>query len=111
MSDEWTKEKILELLETNDKAVGRALVAIHKRQTESEKFARMTTQSNGVGFTSSDARPGSGMAEFFLKMGYLTPKQLAYWRGKNKTGRSRIGKYWNQLLSEAKRQENLKKST
>jgi hypothetical protein len=99
-----TKTLIVELLNTNDKAVGRALVALYARQTESEKSAETTINLNGEGFTPADAFVGSSMAQFFAARGYLTEKQLAYWRKPNAKGTPRICKYAGQLLlvAEAK---------
>ncbi len=97
----WTKETIQRLLETNDKAVGRALLVLYANQTDYEKQIQDTRVLNGKGFTGADARVGSSMAQFFNQRGYLTPKQLAYWRKLSKKGTtSRIGKYWNQILIE-----------
>jgi hypothetical protein len=44
------------------------------------------------------------MAKFFADRGYLTEKQLAYWRKPNAKGTPRICKYAGQLLlvAEAK---------
>jgi len=52
----YTKSDIVELLMTNDRAVGRALVVLYGRQTSTEKEAQCTILNNGVGFTGADAR-------------------------------------------------------
>ena len=41
------------------------------------------------------------MSKFFERNGYLSPKQIAYWRAKDKSGAMRIGLYAGQLLEEA----------
>jgi len=97
---EWTKEKIAELLETNDKAVGRALVRLAELQTADEIAAEDTKYKNGRGFRPAHARMGTSMAKFYERAGYLTPKQINYWRVKDKSGKSRIGIYAGQLLRE-----------
>ena len=99
-----TKTLIVELLQSNDKAVGRALVALYARQTESEKCTEATLNNNGEGFTPADAFIGGSMAKFFADRGYLTAKQLEYWRKPNAKGTPRICKYAGQLLlvAEAK---------
>ena len=97
-----TKEFIIQLLNTNDKAVGRALIALNDRQTASEQASEVTINRNGEGFTPADARMGSSMAKFFARFGYLSPKQLAYWRKPNAKGVPRICKYATQLLEVAK---------
>jgi len=40
------------------------------------------------------------MAKFYKRTGYLSPKQINYWRVKDKSGKSRIGIYAGQLLRE-----------
>lgn len=100
-----TKEQIVTLLLNNDKAVARALVAINERQTASEQTCEATINHNGVGFTPADARMGTSMANFYLKTGFLTPKQVAYWRKPNAKGVARICKYAGQLVQIAKAKE------
>lgn len=97
---EWTKEKIAELLETNDKAVGRALVRLAELQTADEIVSEHTKYKNGRGFRPCHAKMGTSMAKFYKKAGHLTPKQINYWRVKDKSGKSRIGIYAGQLLRE-----------
>lgn len=97
---EWTKDKIALLLETNDKAVGRALVRLTELQTADEVAAEDTKYRNGRGFRPCHARMGTAMAKFYQKSGYLTQKQINYWRVKDKSGKSRIGIYAGQLLRE-----------
>ena len=96
------KKYIVELLKTNDKAVIRALIVINQRQTEEEKNCEGTINLNGQGFTPADAFMGTRTAEFAEKRGYLTEKQLNYWRKPNVKGTPRICKYAGQLLEIAK---------
>ena len=100
-----TKTSILNLLNTNDKAIARALVALNKHQTMSEKQDMATEERNGVGFTPADAHMGTSMADFYSKNGFLTAKQLAYWKQPNAKGVSRIGKYAAQLARIANSKE------
>lgn len=95
------KAYIVKLLETNDQAIGRALVVLNERQTLSEQSAQYTINRNGEGFTPADAYMGTSMAQFFQKRGYLTEKQLAYWKKPNAKGVMRISKYAGQLLEIA----------
>lgn len=99
-----TREYITQLLRTNDKAVGRALVALNKRQTQDERVSEQTRHHNLRGFMPMHAKKGTGMAQFFEKTGFLTPKQLAYWRRVTPSGKARIEKYVGQLLVVAKEQ-------
>ena len=95
------KSDIIQLLQSNDKAIARALVVLNERQTLSEQSSESTINHNGVGFTPADARMGTSMALFFASRGYLTPKQLAYWKKPNVRGVWRICKYAGQLLEIA----------
>ena len=95
------KAEIIQLLQSNDKAIARALVVLNERQTLTEQSAESTINHNGVGFTPADARMGTSMAQFFTKRGYLTEKQLAYWKRPNVRGVWRICKYAGQLLDIA----------
>jgi hypothetical protein len=96
-----TKAEIVALLARNDKAIGRALVVLNERQTQDEQRSQDTKYHNGIGFTGADARMGTSMAQFFAARGYLSPKQLAYWRKPNVRGVARIAKYAGQLLEIA----------
>lgn len=95
------KEQIVELLRTNDKAVARALVVLTARQTNDEQVSEQTRYLNGRGYRPCHARMGASMSKFFEQRGYLSSKQIAYWRAKDKTGSMRIGIYAGQLLEEA----------
>lgn len=96
-----TTDGIIHLLRTNDRAVGRALVVLKNRQTADEQASLQTRHLNGRGFRPCHAKRGVGMALFFERAGFLTPKQLAWWRQEGKEG-MRIGIYARQLLEEAK---------
>lgn len=87
---QYTKEFIQNLLETNDRAVMRGVVAIWKRQTASEQSQRATQCDNGVGFTGVDAGLLSSFAEQIIQRGTLSVKQMYL-------ARKKIPKYWRQL--------------
>lgn len=95
----WTKEKIIDLLATNDVAVGRALVRLNQRQTADEQVAYDAKHRNNMGFRPCHAAVGTKMATYFAKTGKFSPKQAAYWRVRDKNGNMRIGIYANQLLT------------
>jgi hypothetical protein len=103
-----TKDELLVLLKTNDKAVARALVVLNNRQTADEQATQGTRYLNGMGFRPCHARMGTSMATFFQRNGYLSPKQIAYWRATDKSGSMRIGLYWRQILEEAEAKERTK---
>jgi hypothetical protein len=98
MKNKITREYITELLRTNDKVVAHALVALNKRQTSDEQGSKATRWHNGQGFMPMHARMGTSMAQFYERNGYLSPKQIAYWRRVTPAGKPRIEKYVGQLL-------------
>jgi hypothetical protein len=100
-----TKEYIQSVLLREDAigmhAVGRALILLNNRQTESEQVTKEVLRNNARGFTPADAQMGTDMANFYTEANLLTRKQLAYWRRPNKGGIPRICKYWKQIQEEA----------
>lgn len=98
-----TREGITQLLERNDEAVKRALIHIKNRQTGDEKQALHTRHRNARGFMPQHARKGTDMALWAERTGFLTPKQIAYWRRKDSRGIMRIALYWQQLVEEAEK--------
>ena len=98
-----TKEKIVQLLKDDDRAIARALVVLTARQTTDEQASEQTRHLNGRGYRPCHARMGVSMSKFFERNGYLSAKQIAYWRSVDKTGAMRIGIYAGQLLEEAQR--------
>ena len=98
---ELSKEAIVNLLATNDKAVARALVVLNNNQTLDEQESEATTNLNGKGFRPCHARMGTSMANFFTKNGFLTKKQVDYWRKCDKNGNMKIAIYWKQLIVAA----------
>ena len=102
-----TKAEIIALLNTNDKAIARALVVLNERQTATEQHSGATINQNGEGFTPADAYMGTSMANGVIKYGRLTENQLAYWRQPNAKGTPRINKYAGQLLAIAQAKARL----
>lgn len=96
-----TVDSIRALLATNDRAVGRALIVLRNRQTADERSSEQTKHLNGRGFRPCHARMGTSMADFFERRGYLTERQVKYWRTEMRDGKSRIEIYARQLLEEA----------
>ena len=92
---EHNKASILALLETNNKAVERGILAIYENQTQSEKRAEKTIESNNIGFNGVDARLGTYYAKYLLSGKHLSGEHL------NKA-RKLIRKYTGQLLDIAK---------
>lgn len=97
-----TKQSLLTLLTTSDpqrqiRVIGRALVALFNRQTETEKSVNDTTEDNARGFSGADAKRGSLTAKYFLKHGTLLEWQRAMWLKPTRGGFPRICKYHKQL--------------
>lgn len=87
----WNKEKIQNLLLTNDEAVYKAMLRIYARQTEDEKQIMDTKDWNSVGFTGVDGHIMSSFVESYKRYGRLTEKQM-------RIARNKIKKYWRQLI-------------
>lgn len=109
--NQLTKEYIQDVLARDDSvgmhAIGRALVHIFNRQTADEQEREETSHLNGRGFTGVDAKIGSSMAKFYTRNNRLSPKQMVVWQKPSKTGTSKIGKYWKQLLEEAQAKQGV----
>jgi hypothetical protein len=97
-----TAETIRSKLATDDRWLARALVALNARQTQDEQRDEATKYHNDAGFTSGHARRGTSMAQFYQQRGFLTPRQLAWWRQRTPSGRMRIEIYTQQLLRIAR---------
>lgn len=95
------RDYIVKLLETNDKAIIRALIVLNQYQTADEQVTEDTRHRNGQGFKPCHARMGTSMAKFYQRNGYLSPKQIAYWRKPDSKGNMRIACYWRQLIKAA----------
>ena len=96
-----TKSLIIELLKTDKRAVARALVVLNQRQTADEQATQGTRYNNGRGFRPCHARMGTSMATYFQKFGYLSDRQIDYWRVPMRDGKMRIEIYAGQLAEVA----------
>lgn len=94
MSKSWNKEDIVALLDRNNLAVERAIVYIYSKQTESEKSAAFTTETNNVGFNKFDAKTGTYLAKWILSGRHLSGEFL-------EKGRKLSKKYVRQLVEKA----------
>lgn len=100
-----TAEQLREKLHTDNRWLGRALLALNERQTSDEQRVEACKYHNEKGFRPAHARRGTSMARFYQQRGYLTNKQLAWWRARTPSGKSRIEIYVNQLLKIIKEKE------
>ncbi len=76
VSANWTPEAVADLLDRNDLAVERAVVALYRRQTEDEKDSQQTKHHNGVGFNAVHAWMGSYYARWVLSGRHLDGRHL-----------------------------------
>jgi len=106
-----SKEEIIHLLLNSNAALARALVVLNERQTADERVSEETKHHNSVGFNAAHAKRGTSMANFFLRTGFLTQKQLAWWRAPIRQGSTtpRIGIYAEQLRDAAAKKAAAKK--
>ena len=93
----WTTEKMKDILNRYDDQVCKAVVKIYENQTTDEQSAHETKHVNGIGFNGADAPIMSSFAEFYMKRGFLSPKQLMI-------ARKKIMKYAGQLCVIANNQ-------
>ena len=98
---QWTEQEIKSLLEKSDKMVCVSLVQMYNQQTDDEKLYKETAHDNGVGFSACDSRILSSFAEFYLKNGYLSPKQISI-------ARPRLIRYHKQIMRLANAHEHKK---
>lgn len=76
--------------------VGRALVALFKRQTVDERVQHTASHYNSIGFAGPDARSGSLTAKYYMKHNRLEEWMVEQWT-KDFRGRPRLCKYHRQL--------------
>ncbi len=95
-TDKWTPARIRKLIRENDVFVERALCVLLKRQNPMEQQVKHTMINNNMGFTSSDAKFLTGLADQILETSKypigkkLSKKQMPY-------ARSMLMKYSTQL--------------
>lgn len=89
----WNKDKLVTLIQNNNKAVERAIVVIYNRQTLDEQSAKETKHSNGIGFSGAHASLGSYYAKWILSGKSLSGGHL-------EKARKMALRYTAQLLEE-----------
>lgn len=95
VTKDWLRDKLADPSK-QIVVLGRALLAIYRRQTELEKAAFATKYANGIGFSGPDAKLGSRCAEYFQKNGTLASWMAKVWLVE-KASYPRICKYAKQL--------------
>lgn len=102
----WTEQQIIALLDTNDRAVERAIVAIYERQTADEKQTEHTRHDNSVGFRQNHAKRMSYFARLIKRGNRLFPSQLALSRSWMKMYRRQLADIANKKEAAAFRPSN-----
>jgi hypothetical protein len=87
---------ILRRIDKDDCFACDVLLRLHNFQTFYEQENRITVIKNFVGFSASDARTFSAIAER-IQDGYITDDDLAVLRKRGEDGISRLGKYRRQI--------------
>ena len=98
---QWTEDEIVSLINTNNQMVCISLVQMYNQQTDDEKLYKETSHDNGIGFSACDSRILSSFAEFYLKNGYLSSKQISI-------ARPKLVRYRKQILRLANAHEHKK---
>lgn len=99
----WTKELLIEKLETSDIMVERSLLVIYANQTDDEKNNETTSHENGKGFNGSDAFIMTKYAKWIqdgAKKGFPEGKRLS--PKMRELTRKKLRKYTKQLLAAVK---------
>lgn len=73
----WTEAQIMDLIQTNDTVLYRALKKLYAEQTADEQYSGETKERNGRDFNGVDSRFLSSVSEFLIQRGFLTTKQKA----------------------------------
>jgi len=90
----YTREDIDRILNSNPRAVGRAMIVLFQRQTADEQRRSSTRHQNGRGFNAYSARSGSYYARWVKSGRRLTGRHLA-------KARSIALRHSRQLVEEA----------
>lgn len=86
----WTIEEIKSLLKNSNAFVIRSLLKLYSYQTDAEQNDDETTEHNGMGFNSYDAKALSGMTKILMKNLIISKSQVSY-------ARTKLMKYSKQL--------------
>lgn len=94
MKGHWSADQMKDFLQTNDRVLYGALLALYDCQTSDEKSWGETHYRNNAGFNGADASFLSSVAESLKRYGRLTDKQKAVTRKK-------LAKYIGQITNLA----------
>ena len=88
----WSPEIVKEEILNNDAVLKRALLRIYSFQTNEEKRAEQTYETNGKGFNANDSKILTSFAIQLETQGWLSKKQIEY-------ARKRMVKYSRQVYT------------
>jgi len=94
----WDKKRVVALLDSNPRAVERAMVVLYKAQTLEERLSAQTTKRNGVGFSAFHAELGTEFARRVLGGRRLEGYDLA-------RARKMAKRYTRQLLAAIEKKQ------
>ena len=95
--EDWTLERVRELIETNPDARLKALMVIYSYQTEHEKGCGHNSEYNGVGFNKIDVERLTSTAQWFVRNGFVQkigPHKYKLVEGKHMTQKQDDFLYW-----------------
>lgn len=99
-------EKMRVQITTKPEQTIKALRRLYDLQTKDEKQIKDTKWRNAVGFKPQDAKKLSEFAEFHIRNGFLTEKQINFLQN---NPRFNIGKYASQLVRLAIEEGKIRK--
>lgn len=98
----WTVSEVFFHINSSDKALTQAIIALYERQTSDEKVVKGTKYDNGRGFNIADAKLLSSYAQHAIKTGAVITGEWAT------EARCRLPKYRIQLVEIANERAVLK---
>lgn len=101
MATKWTKEMILNKLDTNPVMVERSLIVLYNRQTQDEQNTLATNHNNGMGFNGTDAYILSDIAKKMLVFGKNKPEGTRLSEKQRALVVKKLRKYATQLAKVA----------
>ena len=96
---QWSREELLNLLDSNDKFVEKALLKMYNRQTDDEQNGAYTKHDNGVGFNAFDAELLTSFAQQANMS--VRPHGQRLSRKQMQVARKRLRRYIRQIEEEA----------
>lgn len=105
---EWTKDRVIESMENNQRFLELAILKIYSYQTADEQESDSTTESNGRGFNAFHAEFGSSLARWIEKgvKDYGKREGETLTVGQAKAARKMMKRYAGQILRAIEEKQN-----